>query len=322
VRDPAARATMDKVRSHVWVNIGYDDLPLLHLPAIMLDDVKEDQIDKMISHIVQKPGYVAYTIRSAQGMFTSSDDDDQVSPLPNIKPFQSGSTSLQSQELPLVEPVVVAPVPPTFDRGRRHSVATTVPTQHVRAFSLDPEPAVLATNEPILAQNPQALTVPQAQQLNGRARRYSVAVDAPLILPTVSNGKGAPLITGERPRRHSVMSTPSPAQNVQDTANLRSLRFAFTDTTTTNKYTPEVLYKKLTVILDESEDLSYKATAEWIVTCTYLPKGTKPQHTIIFEVEICKVWLLKLIGVRMKRLSGNALEYKTIYERVVRSLNL
>jgi len=328
VRDPAARATLDKIRSHIWVNIGYDDLPLLHLPAVLLDDVKEDQIDKMISHIVQKPGYVAYTIRSAQGMFSrGSDDEDQVAPLPNIKQqYNSGDTSLPSQEIPYIEPVA-----PVFDRGRRHSVATTAPSEQMRALSIesDASKAIVALAPAPNIARPTPMTVTQAQ-VSGRVRRYSVAVDAPLALPTIGSSKTTPtpIQVVERGRRHSVgipsvLGSPQPDPTVQDPATLRSLRFAFTDTTTTNKFTPLVLWNKLIEVLETMKPaMTFEQVGQWTTSCKFAPDPRNPKNIIVFEAEVCKVWLLKLNGVRMKRLSGNALEYKTIYEKVVRLLNL
>ncbi|KAJ3215709.1 MAP microtubule affinity-regulating kinase 1 [Dinochytrium kinnereticum] len=46
------------------------------------------------------------------------------------------------------------------------------------------------------------------------------------------------------------------------------------------------------------------------------------ENDVEFEVEVCKIWLLKVHGIRIKRLSGSAFVFRDIYASIVDELNL
>ncbi|KAI8850374.1 kinase-like domain-containing protein [Chytridium lagenaria] len=46
------------------------------------------------------------------------------------------------------------------------------------------------------------------------------------------------------------------------------------------------------------------------------------ENDVEFEVEVCKIWLLKIHGVRIKRLTGSAFVFKDIYASIVDELSL
>ncbi|TPX33225.1 hypothetical protein SmJEL517_g03807 [Synchytrium microbalum] len=47
----------------------------------------------------------------------------------------------------------------------------------------------------------------------------------------------------------------------------------------------------------------------YLFRCELLP-STETASSVVFDVEVCSVWLLKLYGVRIKRISGNAIKFK------------
>ncbi|ORZ37910.1 hypothetical protein BCR44DRAFT_1483602 [Catenaria anguillulae PL171] len=53
------------------------------------------------------------------------------------------------------------------------------------------------------------------------------------------------------------------------------------------------------------------------------PSSLQPaEHIVRFEVEVCKVWLLNLHGVRFKRISGDSLAFKELYKELTSRLVL
>ena len=49
---------------------------------------------------------------------------------------------------------------------------------------------------------------------------------------------------------------------------------------------------------------------------TFICHEDHPMGLIVIEVEVCKVWLLNVFGVRIKRLNGDALVYRSMAERM------
>jgi hypothetical protein len=57
-----------------------------------------------------------------------------------------------------------------------------------------------------------------------------------------------------------------------------------------------------------------------MMMCTY--QIPNKEETVAFEVEICKVWLLKVHGVKIKRIQGDPLIFKDLYTEVVNLMGL
>lgn len=53
-----------------------------------------------------------------------------------------------------------------------------------------------------------------------------------------------------------------------------------------------------------------------------MPITASSENDVVFEAEVCKIWLLKLHGVRVKRKSGSAFYYKDIYTQLTDRLSL
>ncbi|KAJ3374207.1 Protein kinase [Allomyces arbusculus] len=50
--------------------------------------------------------------------------------------------------------------------------------------------------------------------------------------------------------------------------------------------------------------------------------GAQAANEVVFEAEVCKVWLLRMHGVRIKRISGDPLLFKDLYKELVSKLEL
>jgi MAP/microtubule affinity-regulating kinase len=92
----------------------------------------------------------------------------------------------------------------------------------------------------------------------------------------------------------------------------RSLRFTFSVSTTSNKGIEHIL-TELHRVLQEGQ-IDFKQ--EKFVTVCITPAG------IEFEIEICKIPRLSLNGLRIKRLTGNAWEYKNLIGSLVTKMDL
>ncbi|KAI8607467.1 hypothetical protein BC830DRAFT_1053524, partial [Chytriomyces sp. MP71] len=51
-------------------------------------------------------------------------------------------------------------------------------------------------------------------------------------------------------------------------------------------------------------------------------KLTSENEEVDFDVEVCKVWLLQLHGVRIKKQGGSALKFKEAYSIIVDMMNI
>lgn len=106
---------------------------------------------------------------------------------------------------------------------------------------------------------------------------------------------------------------------------IRTVRFAF-NSATTSTLPPSAIFQEVhrgLVQIGRTYDnhLTYTRVEDYyMLTCKLTQPN--PDDTVEFEVEVCKVWLLKLHGVRIKRLSGNPFIFKGIYSDFVSALQL
>jgi MAP/microtubule affinity-regulating kinase len=104
-----------------------------------------------------------------------------------------------------------------------------------------------------------------------------------------------------------------------DESKPRSLRFTFNSNTTSSKPPDEVVSLVMETCLKLS--IKCKLSSKYLLECTYV----QPQsHELIrLEIEVCKLPRLRsLHGLKFKRLSGSANEYKLICENLLINLNL
>ncbi|KAI8818708.1 KA1 domain/Ssp2 C-terminal domain-containing protein [Fimicolochytrium jonesii] len=94
----------------------------------------------------------------------------------------------------------------------------------------------------------------------------------------------------------------------------RSLRFTFNSNTTSSKPPDDIVQEVINTCT--MHDIKYRLPSRFVIECS-LVDGLK------FEVEICKLPRLKnLHGLRFRRLSGPANEYKDVCEKMLGSVAL
>ncbi|KAJ3200064.1 CBL-interacting serine/threonine-protein kinase 8, partial [Clydaea vesicula] len=118
---------------------------------------------------------------------------------------------------------------------------------------------------------------------------------------------------------------------------VRTVRFSFNNNTTSS-FEPANIFRELhRVILEvqtEYPNLVVKRMDEYYMVHCILKNGesgkknkenllsSKEKKDLIFEIEICKVWLLKIHGLRFKKLKGDAFMYKSLYQNIVENLQI
>ncbi|KAI9105241.1 KA1 domain/Ssp2 C-terminal domain-containing protein [Phlyctochytrium arcticum] len=106
---------------------------------------------------------------------------------------------------------------------------------------------------------------------------------------------------------------------------IRTVRFAFHSATTSTQ-APSAIFQEVHRVLvlvsrHHGNRLSFRRVEDYYMLNCKLTEPN-PEHSVEFEVEVCKVWLLKMHGVRIKRLSGSPFIFKETYSDFVSSLEL
>ncbi|KAJ3111566.1 MAP/microtubule affinity-regulating kinase 3 [Phlyctochytrium bullatum] len=106
---------------------------------------------------------------------------------------------------------------------------------------------------------------------------------------------------------------------------IRSVRYNFSSKTTST-LNPAAIFQevhRVLLLLQRQFDnrISFQRTDDFYqLTCKL--SEPNPENNVEFEIEVCKIWLLKVHGVRIKRLSGSAFVFKDIYASIVDELNI
>jgi hypothetical protein len=100
---------------------------------------------------------------------------------------------------------------------------------------------------------------------------------------------------------------------------IRSMRFSFNQKLSSTKE-PSDIFRQLTITLNKlnqqrSQSITYSRTNTnyYLLICKLRNPFSTSDDPLIFEVEVCKVWLLKIHGLRLKRIAGSPLLFKELY---------
>ncbi|KAK6099739.1 hypothetical protein MT418_001128 [Batrachochytrium dendrobatidis] len=107
---------------------------------------------------------------------------------------------------------------------------------------------------------------------------------------------------------------------------VRTMRFVFNKATTSAILSPAFMFQDIhraLIFLSRIYNNQIKFTRaqdHYIFKCEYRDQQY-PDMTLDFEVEICKVWLLNLHGMRMKRIAGNVFLFKEFYTQLINEVH-
>lgn len=104
---------------------------------------------------------------------------------------------------------------------------------------------------------------------------------------------------------------------------IRTVRFSFSSKTT-SPLAPAIIFRELHRVLlftqEMIKSLTMKRSDEYyMIVCSTTEYGEKPMQ---FEIEICQVWMLKIHGLRFKRISGDPFAFKNLYTQIVQELDI
>jgi hypothetical protein len=106
--------------------------------------------------------------------------------------------------------------------------------------------------------------------------------------------------------------------------SIRTLKFAFNSAASSSILDPAFMFQSLhNSLLALKEYQTGKLTFErnpdfYIFNCTC--KSELFKDNLLFEIEICKVWLMSMHALKVKKQNGNAFLFKDIHDRIVKGL--
>lgn len=98
-------------------------------------------------------------------------------------------------------------------------------------------------------------------------------------------------------------------------------RFAFSMSTTSSK-PPDEMMDEIVRVLKENE-FNYEHVEKYLLLCWNVNvENDNFTDSVQWEMEICRIPLLSLHGLRMKRIFGSSFAYKNVALQITRSMKL
>eukprot|EP00732_Lithocolla_globosa_P003556 Lithocolla_globosa_v1_NODE_2903_length_1830_cov_9.584225.p1 type:complete len:595 gc:universal NODE_2903_length_1830_cov_9.584225:31-1815(+) len=346
---PKKRATLEEIKSHVWVNEGYSGPPenlIENRQPIDAANPNQEIVEKLIQFgyteadiqaNLKKPTInpISSTYYLIQEMF-KRDEEKMKKLLESKKAMKEMSGSLMA--LPEDKPISEVKVAQTVSGGSGGNKYGTILDDFTRGpVGGDGASTPTSPTSPEGEQQPQQAPKTSNPLITGR--RASVAVTTPSSQP------GAPTVGPLFPNKHDKSSgagaggtpTPHPAQQVGRRLSLPALEYSakkensrnaiapgqmrtisglFNASTTSNKMPAEIV-KEIERVLVAAE-LVYEFDGNY----TFICEDTNRKTPISFEIEICKINRLSMFGIHLKRIRGSIWNYKKLANKIVASMVL
>lgn len=131
------------------------------------------------------------------------------------------------------------------------------------------------------------------------------------------SSKVKPINQNLKPRQLDSPSSAVKEQKSVVSEEIRTLRLSFTTSLTSSKPPAEIINDLEKVL--KSQLIAFDRITRYILNCEYFHNTT---DLIAFEVEVFKVRLLPLHGLRFKFCRGNVVGYKQLYSNITKILHL
>ncbi|RKP18109.1 Pkinase-domain-containing protein, partial [Rozella allomycis CSF55] len=350
VRDPSKRIKMEELRNHPWVTKDENGPPIRLPPKFLNED--ETPLDKKYSGCIQginheSDNVVIYNFNQPPGMIQNRRQsitqslnaikamDRRASLLPTDLPGRKQSVfstissrsetsdfdvgledkkegimlasgnnldarRTSSNEQKDIRFTLAAPEP-AMQRNRRFTFQADFGTTPMRQL---PNASLTSKIRPKSNSNSDSYQRKsfETRSESNSSRRDSLKVNTNVVYETdIPSPEISPSFPTQVPRQ-----TP-----------IRTVRFAFSANTTSVK-PPDDLIDQLIEILAQ-QNLMFNHHSSYVIDCRYV-SGVNQE--VVFEIEICKVWLLKIHGIKFRRISGNAMVFKNIIELIIGHLVL
>ncbi|KAJ3237465.1 Serine/threonine-protein kinase par-1 [Chytriomyces hyalinus] len=104
---------------------------------------------------------------------------------------------------------------------------------------------------------------------------------------------------------------------------IRTARYSF-NPKTTSTLSPSYIFQDVHRVLVSMQKIVngslvfHRPSDHYLIQC----KLTAENEEVDFDIEVCKMWLLQLHGVRIKKQGGSAMQFKEAYSTIVEMLNI
>ncbi|KAJ3194753.1 MAP microtubule affinity-regulating kinase 1 [Irineochytrium annulatum] len=279
------------------------------------------------------------SVGSGSGHFRASTDEPRM--IQTGSSDSTSSTAINRLSTTSAGPTFARPVSPSNDtasasgavsasrRPRRSSVASSIHNGPIPTIvAPTPSFATPAHDRGLTVMRRMSMVQAPASSANSSESLPDPA-SGPRSAPPLGAGEYPPAFTGDASNQGGVVPSKEEIEGWhlmhRPAREIRAVRYNF-NSATTSPLNPAAIFQevhRVMMLLSRQFDgrLRFERVEDLYMLHCALKEGNE-ENNVEFEVEVCKIWLLKLHGIRIKRLTGSAFVFKDIYSSVVDALNL
>jgi MAP/microtubule affinity-regulating kinase len=360
VIDPAKRISIDEVMKDKWYNEGYENEPLQVIstaPPVLSAEMHNAVLDELDELGLEKEAVIKSLNEGVYDSLTATyylvadrrtnnpnapkstplssptkpplqpkiskatdleclDEDESAEPKPLPKREKAATTTPSTPPKEREPTTPVTQAQKVVTGGRRRATVNTAPTN----FTPDIKNQEKDDDElpPARPGRIPSAGRPKATQI---ASEFKEMAAQPLPPPPTEAPPALPPIGGQRQRAHTMATErkteedePIPIDKLKahlNTDEPRTARFTFSVSTTSTKQPSEVFE----IVCKTLKAASVQYTVQGLIASCKL-------NDIEFEIEVCKLPNLEVVGLRCKRLAGGAWDYKEVLSSLISNMDL